>query len=234
MNDTQANIQQSVLQAQALHHNYQLGKTKIQVLNGIDLAVNPGDFIAITGPSGAGKSTLLHLLAGLDVPVQGDVLWQGKSLVTMNDAQRAAFRSHQIGIVFQFYHLVPELNALENVMLPGLVSGQGFSSALKDKANEALKAVGLADRVKHKPSALSGGELQRAAIARAIVNDPEVLLCDEPTGNLDSLNGEAIMDILLQLKESRNRSLVIVTHHDSIAQRAQQHVRLKDGCIVGG
>lgn len=223
-----------LLESVNVSHAYPMGKTSVEVLRGIDMQIRQSDFIAVTGPSGAGKSTLLHLLAGLDIPTGGQVLWQGQSLGKMSDARRAEFRSRQIGIVFQFYHLIPELTAMENVMLPGLMAGGGFSSALRDKAFEALEAVGLKDRVKHKPGALSGGELQRAAIARAIVNDPQILLCDEPTGNLDSVTGEAIIDLLLKLRETNRRSLIMVTHHDSLAARAERHVQLKDGRILGG
>ncbi len=203
----------------------------LPVLKGISLAIAPGDFVAITGPSGAGKSTLLHLLAGLDTPSQGDVLWDGKSVAHLSDAKRAEFRNLTVGIVFQFYHLMPELSALENVMLPGLIARRSRST-LKERAAACLKQVGLAERAAHKPRELSGGEQQRVAIARALVNEPKTLLCDEPTGNLDSKTGDGIIETLTGLRRQQQVGLLFVTHDSQIAKRADRVIALQDGKTV--
>jgi len=221
-----------MLEARDLRKVYQTGRVSLDVLQGVSLRIEGGTFVAITGPSGAGKSTLLHLLAGLDTPTAGEVLWEGKSLSRMNDAQRAAFRNRTIGIVFQFYHLLSELTALENVMLPGLLARSAGGRRLRERARRSLEQVGLGARLAHRPNALSGGELQRAAIARALVNDPQVIFCDEPTGNLDSKTGSEIADLLVGLHRQRTMSLVIVTHETSLAQRADSRVALRDGRIV--
>ena len=211
---------------------YRTGNVDLTVLRGVSLRVERGAFVSITGPSGAGKSTLLHLLAGLDTPTTGDVLWEGQPLSRMSEAQRAAFRNRTVGIVFQFYHLLPELTALENVMLPGLMDGHQSRGSLKEKALACLDQVRLKQRATHKPSQLSGGELQRAAIARALVNEPQVLFCDEPTGNLDSNTGSDIADLLVNVHKQRGTSLVLVTHELELAARADHQIMLRDGRIV--
>ena len=221
-----------MLEAHDVRKVYRSGTAPLAVLQGVSLRVEPGDFMAITGPSGAGKSTLLHLLAGLDTPTAGDVLWEGTSLSRMSDAQRAAFRNQTIGIVFQFYHLLPELTALENVMLPGLVHRAQPAAVLRERALKRLAQVGLSRRVQHRPNALSGGELQRAAIARALVNEPRVILCDEPTGNLDSKTGAEIAELLIGLQRDQGVGLVLVTHEQELAAMADQTVVLRDGRIV--
>ncbi len=221
-----------MLEARKLTKVYRTGRVELPVLQGVSLRIDQGASVAIIGPSGAGKSTLLHLLAGLDTPTSGEVFWEGQSLSRMNETQRAHFRNQTVGIVFQFYHLLPELSALENVMLPGLVRGGQARKTLRERALGALAQVGLKDRVQHKPNALSGGELQRAAIARALVNEPQVLLCDEPTGNLDSKTGTGITDLLLGLHKERGMSLVIVTHQAELADRAGVTILLRDGKIV--
>jgi predicted ABC-type transport system involved in lysophospholipase L1 biosynthesis ATPase subunit len=221
-----------MLEARNVRKTYRTGAGALTVLDGVSLAVEPGASVAVTGPSGAGKSTLLHLLAGLDVPTAGEVLWQGTSLARMGERERAAYRNRTIGIVFQFYHLMPELSAAENVMLPGLVGGRGPARALRERAAAALARVGLRDRAGHRPSQLSGGEQQRAAIARALVNEPSVLLCDEPTGNLDSKTGGEIADLLFGLPHGRRMSLVLVTHEAALAARAQRRVHLQDGRVA--
>ncbi len=221
-----------MLEARDVKKTYRTGSTRLTVLQGVSLRVERGTFLAIVGPSGAGKSTLLHLLAGLDTPSGGEVLWNGRSLSRMNDSQRAVFRNETIGIVFQFYHLLPELTALENVMLPGLVRGARPRRELRQGALDCLERVGLKSRVHHKPKALSGGELQRAAIARALINAPQVLLCDEPTGNLDSKTGAEVADLLVELYRQQQMSLVLVTHESSLAQSADSTIVLRDGQIV--
>jgi len=217
-----------MLEVTGLKKVYASGAGPLEVLRGIDLRLEAGAALSVTGPSGAGKSTLLHLMAGLDTPTAGDVRWEGESLAGMSEAARARFRNGTIGVVFQFYHLVPELTALENVMLPGLLGGRP-SRSVRDQALASLHQVGLEPRAGHKPRALSGGEMQRAAVARALVNDPRLLLCDEPTGNLDSANGGAIIDLLMRLHGKRRMGLVIVTHDERLAARAGRTIRLRDG-----
>ena len=209
-----------------------MGKVVLQVLKGVSLQIDSHAFVAIVGQSGAGKSTLLHLLAGLDTPTQGDVLWDGQPVSSLSDAKRAAFRNRRIGIVFQFYHLLPELSALENAMLPGLVSGRTDAKALRARAQARLEQVGLSGRLRHRPRELSGGEQQRVAIARALVNEPKVLLCDEPTGNLDSKTGAEVVELLVSLRRQRGTGLVLVTHQANLAERADRTIVLEDGRIV--
>lgn len=221
-----------MLEARDVRKVYRSGSSDLAVLQGVSLRVAPGEFVAITGPSGAGKSTLLHLLAGLDVPTRGDVCWEGRPLSRMSEAERAAFRNRTVGIVFQFYHLLPELTALENVMLPARVRGGEPSRAVQDRARHWLDQVGLSRRTHHRPRALSGGELQRAAIARALMNEPQVLLCDEPTGNLDSKTGGDIAQLLVGLQRQQRVSLVLVTHETMLAGLAERMVILRDGRVV--
>ena len=221
-----------MIQARELCKTYKSGTVLLPVLKGVSLTVAAGEFVAITGASGAGKSTLLHLLAGLDLPSKGEVLWEGTSLSRMSDGERARFRNHMIGVVFQFYHLLPELSALENVMLPGLVDGARPRRPLRDRALDCLGQVGLKHRARHTPSQLSGGELQRVAIARALVNEPQVIFCDEPTGNLDSHTGEAVAKLLMALQRTHGVSLVLVTHEEALAKLADRWVILRDGQMV--
>ncbi len=221
-----------MLEARNVRKVYKSGGSDLAVLQGVTVRIAPGDFLAVTGPSGAGKSTLLHLLAGLDSPTSGDVCWEGRPLSRMSETERAAFRNRAIGIVFQFYHLLPELTALENVMLPALVLGGSSTATVRDRARQWLGRVGLSGRVHHRPRALSGGELQRAAIARALMNEPKVLLCDEPTGNLDSKTGTEIAELLAGLQRQQGVSLVLVTHETMLAGLADRMVILRDGRIV--
>ncbi len=221
-----------MLEARGVRKSYRTGTADLEVLKGVSLSIEPGAFLAIVGPSGAGKSTLLHLLAGLDKPTQGEVTWQGKSLAQFSDTELSRFRSEAIGVVFQFYHLLPELDALENVMLPALVRGGRADEALRKRAAAMLEQVGLGARMTHKPNALSGGELQRAAIARALMNEPKLLLCDEPTGNLDSKTGAEVVELLLGLRKQRQMGLVLVTHQPSLAEQAERRITLRDGQIV--
>ena len=221
-----------MLEARNLHKVYETGPVLVPVLKGVSLTVGDGDFVAITGPSGAGKSTLLHLLAGLDVPTSGDVLWNGQSLARMSDRERAHFRNHTIGVVFQFYHLLLELTAVENVMLPALVNGHAGRGSVKGRALACLEQVGLSARAAHKPNQLSGGEQQRVAIARAFMNEPKVIFCDEPTGNLDSATGQDIARLLVGLQRQHGMSLVLVTHEEALAQLAQRRLPLRDGQFI--
>ena len=223
-----------MIEARNVSKTYTMGRVTLEVLKGVSLRIESGGFVAIMGPSGAGKSTLMHLLAGLDAPSGGEVLWDGTSVSRVNDAGRAAFRNQQLGIVFQFYHLLPELSALENVMLPGLVNRRHRRRDLQTQAHDCLTQVGLAARVRHRPTELSGGEQQRVAIARALVNRPRMLLCDEPTGNLDSKTGTAIMDLLVELHQREGLGLVLITHQAKLAELADRTIMLEDGQIVTG
>jgi lipoprotein-releasing system ATP-binding protein len=214
---------------------YTSGAREVRAVDGVSLGIRKGSSAAIVGPSGAGKSTLLHLLGGLDVPTSGEVAFGGVNIYGISDRERARIRNRRIGFVFQFYHLLPEFTALENVMLPALISGRGPGArgrGIKEKACGALDAVGLKDRVSHKPAELSGGEAQRVAIARALVNEPEALLCDEPTGNLDSKTSESIYELLFGLKSASGMALVIVTHDERISQRTDETIRIKDGRLA--
>jgi lipoprotein-releasing system ATP-binding protein len=221
-----------VLKAENIYKSYTDTQKRVDVLKGIDLDVCEGESVAIVGPSGAGKSTLLHVLGGLDVPDKGAVLLNGQDLYAMGDVERARVRNRGLGFVFQFYHLLPEFTALENVLLPVFVNeGRGQMRLFEDKGREALVRVGLSDRAGHKPGQLSGGEQQRVAIARALMNAPKVLLCDEPTGNLDSASGAAVIELILGL-HADGQAVVIVTHDEAVAARCGRIVRIKDGVLT--
>jgi len=221
-----------MIEAHNLSKTYVMGHVALPVLKDVSLTIDTGAFVSVVGPSGAGKSTLLHLLAGLDTPTGGEVLWDGKPVSRLSDAKRAAFRNERLGIVFQFYHLLPELSALENVVLSGLVNGHRNEQALRTRAATCLKQVGLTERMRHRPQELSGGEQQRVAIARALVNRPKLLLCDEPTGNLDSKTGAEVIDLLVGLHRKSGLGLVLVTHQSALAELADRTVVLEDGRIV--
>ncbi|MBI3996602.1 MAG: ABC transporter ATP-binding protein [Candidatus Omnitrophica bacterium] len=221
-----------MIEARRVYKEYVMGKVTLQVLKGVSLQIDTGAFVAIVGPSGAGKSTLLHLLAGLDTPTSGEVRWDEHVVSRLSDRKRAEFRNRTLGIVFQFYHLLPELSAVENVMLPSLVRGARNSHALREQATACLKQVGLAQRVRHKPRELSGGEQQRVAIARALINEPKLLLCDEPTGNLDSKTGAEVIELLVGLHQRNRVGLVVVTHQMKLAESADQTIVLEDGRVV--
>jgi len=223
-----------VLRAENIHKVYRDGMQELHVLNGINLDIRRNEVICIVGPSGAGKSTLLHILGGIDRPTSGSVYLDNTDLYSLDDVKRANVRHKKIGFVFQFYHLLPEFSAIENVMLPALIARQGLSKLkdIRDRAEYLMEMVGLKDRMLHRPSALSGGEQQRVAIARALMNRPRLLLCDEPTGNLDSKMGEEVLRILFELNKKNELTLVIVTHDKDIAKKAQRIVEIKDGRIV--
>jgi ABC-type lipoprotein export system ATPase subunit len=222
-----------MLETRELYKVYHTDGKPLEVLKGINLKIETGEFVSITGPSGAGKSTLLHLLGGLDIPTKGEVYFEGKNLYNLNESLRAKIRNRGIGFVFQFYHLLAEFSALENVYLPGLITGFDKTDQLKDRALRLLTTMGLEERIRHKPAELSGGEQQRVAIARALMNEPRVLLCDEPTGNLDSHRGNEIIDLLVRLNKENRQTIVVVTHEEEIAAKADRLIHLRDGKIVG-
>ncbi len=213
-----------------LHRSYTIGKKSIEVLRGIDLAIRQGERVFLCGPSGAGKTTLLYTLAGLEHPERGSVRIHGADLYAMGRKEQARFRNREIGYVFQNYHLLPELTALENVAVPGAIAGSDSTEA----ALKALDRVGLADRADHLPAELSGGEQQRVAIARAIVNEPKVLFADEPTGNLDSRNSAEVIKILLDLATEHGVTLVVVTHDQTLASSGDRTLVIRDGSIHPG
>ncbi|HTA95737.1 MAG TPA: ABC transporter ATP-binding protein [Verrucomicrobiae bacterium] len=219
------------LSAHALVKTYAMGKRTLEVLRGVDLTVARGEFLALRGASGAGKSTLLHLIGGLDSPNAGEIFLKNQNLAKFSESELTQFRNRRVGFVFQAYHLLPELTALENVCLPARVAR--ISAAQTEKrGRDLLSRVGLKDRADHKPSELSGGEQQRVAIARALINEPELLLADEPTGNLDSKTGGEIIELLKNLCAEKQMTLVIATHDAKVAAHAQRVIELADGRIA--
>ncbi len=224
-----------ILKAEGLHKSYRMGATEVQVLKGVNLNIKKGEFVAIIGASGSGKSTLLHILGALDKPTKGIVKFEQRELNRFRARELNKFRNRMVGFVFQFYHLLDELNVLENVFLPAMTGKSiiGWFACrrqAKNRAKELLTQMGLAERIKHKPYQLSGGERQRVAIGRALMNEPRVLLADEPTGNLDSATGNGILDVLEKLNRA-GQTIVMVTHDERIAQRAGRIVTLVDGKI---
>jgi len=211
---------------------YQLGEVEVPALRGVDLLLERGDFIAIMGPSGSGKSTLLHIAGLLDRPTSGRVLWDGEDVTSFRPARLAELRGRRIGFVFQTFNLMPTLTALENVELPLVFQGVRPRDR-RQRAEELLSLLGLGDRMRHRPSQLSGGERQRVAIARALASDPDLILADEPTGNLDTASGQEILGILAQLNE-QGRTVVLVTHDPEAAATARAVLRMRDGRIEGG
>ena len=219
-----------LLSARGLRKSYVMGRRTLEVLRGVDLELRRGDFVALRGASGTGKSTLLHLIGGLDAPNAGEIIFCGQNIAAFKDDELTRIRNRRVGFVFQAYHLLPELTALENVCLPARVARLSAEAAAA-RGRELLKRVGLAGRAEHKPSELSGGEQQRVAIARALINEPEMLLADEPTGNLDSHTGGEIMALLQTLRAEQQTTLVIATHDDKVALTAPRVVQLVDGMV---
>jgi len=219
-----------MLETRDLHKTYQSGYARVEALRGISLKILPGEIVAITGPSGCGKSTLLHILGALDTPTSGQVYLEGHPLHSLDDDKLTSLRQLKIGFVFQFFHLLPTLTLEENVLLPLLLSGRADSLG-KTRARDLLDTVGLADRTHHRPHQLSGGQLQRAALARALVHRPSVLLADEPTGNLDSASSAAVVDLITILARREKTTVVLVTHSEEVAKAADRRIRLVDGRI---
>ena len=218
--------------------DYRMGDESLRVLNHVSLDLAEGEFLAVVGASGAGKSTLLHIIGLLDAPSAGQIFFEGRDLASLSGLNRAGLRNTLFGFVFQFFHLLPDFTALENVMMPalvgaGVVGWHGRKAAVKDRAAQLLDRVGLAARASHRPTQLSGGERQRVALCRALINQPRVLLLDEPTGNLDSHTGQQIHDLILTLN-SEGQSIVMVTHNEAAAKRTSRLVRIRDGEMVNG
>jgi lipoprotein-releasing system ATP-binding protein len=206
------------------------GERRLRVLSGVNLEIHPGEFVSIIGQSGSGKSTLLHIIGALDKPTEGTVELLGQPYAQLSQKQLAAVRCRNVGFVYQFHHLLPEFTALENVLMPGLIDGRSQASAV-ERAMELLGKVGLAERLDHRPSKLSGGEQQRVAIARALLNDPAVVLADEPTGNLDTRTSGEVLQFLFDVTTGLGKSLVMVTHDNAIAARANRRFHLQDGVL---
>ncbi len=211
---------------------YDMGSVKVQVLNGISLHVDEGEFISIIGPSGSGKSTLMNIIGCLDVPTEGEYYLDGKEISTYNEKQLSKIRNQKIGFIFQKFNLLPKLTALENVELPLIYRGMNHKER-RQRSIDALEKVGQSDRMSHNPTELSGGQQQRVAIARALAGDPPVLLADEPTGNLDSKSGTDVMNLIRQLS-SEGKTIVLITHDNEVAKAAQRIITIKDGLILGG
>ena len=219
-----------ILTARGVRKSYLMGRRPLEVLRDISLSVERGEFLALRGASGAGKSTLLHLLGGLDIPNEGEIVFDGENLRALPARALARLRNRRVGFVFQAYHLLPELSALENVMLPARMARLPSDEAMKG-ARQLLERVGLGQRLDHRPYELSGGEQQRVALARALINQPDLILADEPTGNLDSHTGEEIIGLLCALREERGATLIMATHDARIAARAPRVIELTDGAI---
>ena len=223
-------MSEAILSARNVHKTYLLGKRSLEVLRGVNLELQPGEFLALRGASGAGKSTLLHLLGGLDTPNRGEIWLAQRNLASLSRRELARVRNQEVGFIFQAYYLLPELDALENVCLPARMARKEAREA-EARGRDLLARVGLKDRVDHKPYELSGGEQQRVAIARALINEPDVILADEPTGNLDSHTGEEIIELLVSLRAEKQTTLVIATHDAKVAGRAPKMIELVDGEI---
>jgi putative ABC transport system ATP-binding protein len=220
-----------LLAARAVTRSYRLGETQVTALAGVDLDIGAGEFVALAGPSGSGKSTLLHLLGALDAPDKGSVAIEGRNLATLSESERTLLRRRRLGFVFQSFHLVPVLSALENVEYPLWIDGVPAAER-RERARAMLAAVGLEPRLAHRPDRLSGGERQRVAIARALVHRPVAVLADEPTGNLDSANGEAIFDLMLAIRRDLGTTFVLATHDPGLMARSPRRIELKDGRVL--
>jgi lipoprotein-releasing system ATP-binding protein len=216
-----------MLQAKDIQKHY----GQVHVLKGVNLTLGKGEIVSIVGPSGSGKSTLLHILGTLDRPDKGEIFINGQQVNGLSDKQLAAFRNKHIGFVFQFHHLLPEFTALENVCIPGWIHG-GNKKEVADRAKKLLESLGLSHRLENKPGALSGGEQQRVAVARSLINDPQIIFADEPTGNLDSGNARELHQLFFDLREKYNQTFLIVTHNEELAQMSDKVFHMKDGVMV--
>jgi len=221
-----------ILQARGIHKSFLSGQRPIHVLRGIDMTVERGEMTAVVGASGSGKTTLLQILGTLDVPTEGSLSFEGRELVPLEEKELSSHRNRNVGFIFQFHHLLPEFTALENVMLPGMISGED-TRKLANRAEKLLEQVQLGHRLQHRSGELSGGEQQRVALARALIMHPSLLLADEPTGNLDSNSGRMVFDLLRNMSRDLNLSVVMVTHNEMLAQAMDRCLTLKDGVLNG-
>ncbi len=227
--NSQSNI---VLEAKNVHRRFDDGRNQVDVLRGLDLSVQQGEFVSVIGASGSGKSTLLHVLGGLDTPTQGEIFLKGQRFDTLKEAERGHQRNLHLGFVYQFHHLLPEFNALENVCMPLMLRQGTTFLEVKKKAEKLLDQVGLSHRMDHKPGELSGGERQRVALARALVTDPDLILADEPTGNLDESTASEVMELMLELNKQQNNGMIIVTHDKHLASKMNKIYELSGGHLV--
>ena len=222
-----------VLEGIDIHKSFQTGAETLHVLKGVDIGIRRGEIVSVVGASGVGKSTLLHILGALDRPTKGKVRLDSTDVFALNDKKLAHLRNKTVGFVFQFHHLLPEFSALENVMMPRLIAGEDIS-LIREKAEGFLSEVGLGERIHHKPGELSGGERQRVAVARALVNEPQIVIADEPSGNLDKATGEELHNLISELNQKKGQTFIIATHNQLLAQRAHRIVTLVDGKAVAG
>jgi lipoprotein-releasing system ATP-binding protein len=220
-----------VLEGIEIHKSFQTGAGTLSVLKGVNIGIRKGEIVSVVGASGVGKSTLLHILGALDRPTQGRVRLDSTDVFALSDKKLAHFRNKTIGFVFQFHHLLPEFSALENVMMPRLIAGEEISS-IKERAQVLLSEVGLLDRAQHKPGELSGGEQQRVAVARAFINDPQIVIADEPSGNLDQATGEELHNLILELNKKKGQTFIIATHNQLLARMAHRIITLSEGKAI--
>lgn len=218
------------IKIKGLCKSYRNGQKSVDVLKGIDLDITEGETAAILGASGVGKSTFLNIIGALDRPTEGEVLYRGESIFDLDEKSLASFRNKKVGFVFQFHHLLPEFSAVENVMLPALIGGGAYGE-VRERAEALLRDVGLGHRFEHKPGELAGGEQQRAAVVRAIIQMPEIILADEPTGNLDSAIGMEVFDLLMSLNREKNITLIVVTHNEALSEKLGRRLRMVDGQV---
>lgn len=218
----------NLIEASEIHKSFKTPAGELAILKNINLSITEGEILGIVGASGAGKSTLLHILGALDKPSSGKILFQGKDIVSMDDRMLAEFRNSSIGFVFQFHHLLPEFNSLENVMLPGLISSRPYED-IEKHAKTLLEELGLSKRLRHRPGELSGGEQQRVAVARALLLNPKIVLADEPTGNLDTSTGNALFDLFIELNRNKKITFVIVTHNKTLSDGCHRVLEMADG-----
>ena len=221
----------NLIEAIQVHKSFKTEAGELNILRDINLKIADGEMLGIIGASGAGKSTLLHILGALDKPSSGKVLFQGKDVFSLDDARLAEFRNSSIGFVFQFHHLLPEFNSIENVMLPGLISGSPYGET-ENRAKQILGELGLSKRLKHRPGELSGGEQQRVAVARALLQNPKIVLADEPTGNLDTTTGNSLFDLFIELNRKNRTTFVIVTHNKTLSDHCHRVLEMADGSFA--
>ena len=222
-----------VLEGIDIHKSFQTGAETLHVLKGVGIGIRRGEIVSVVGASGVGKSTLLHILGALDRPTKGKVRLDSTDVFALSDKKLAHLRNKTVGFVFQFHHLLPEFSALENVMMPRLIAGEDIS-LIREKAEDFLSEVGLGERIHHKPGELSGGERQRVAVARALVNEPQIVIADEPSGNLDKATGEELHNLISELNQKKGQTFIIATHNQLLAQRAHRIITLVDGKAVAG
>ncbi|QIQ22084.1 lipoprotein-releasing ABC transporter ATP-binding protein LolD [Zophobihabitans entericus] len=223
--------QAPLLSVKDLYKTYKEGKLTTEVLKGVSFDIQPGALMAIVGSSGSGKSTLLHLLGGLDAPTSGDVIFKSSSLKQLSETEKSRLRNKEIGFIYQFHHLLPDFTALENVAMPLLIAGVNPNEA-KERANQMLSAVNLAHRVNHRPSELSGGERQRVAISRALINNPSLVMADEPTGNLDQSTAETVFELLIDLNKKQGTAFLVVTHDLNLAKKLDIQLEMRSGQLI--